>query len=103
MIAPLLNVTIAGVVWYQGEANVNDAWDYTGGPAGDSALPSYACRFPALIADWRARRDRRGVPVRLRAARVARRRRRAHVRDDALGADRGLRLRAERGDAQRVH
>ncbi len=54
MIAPLLNVTIAGVVWYQGEANVNDAWDYTGGPAGDSALPSYACRFPALIADWRA-------------------------------------------------
>ena len=42
MIAPLLNTRLKGVAWYQGEAN----W----------ATPeSYACRFPAMIADWRAR------------------------------------------------
>jgi sialate O-acetylesterase len=40
MIAPLLNYSIKGVIWYQGEAN-------TGNPL------EYQKLFPALIADWR--------------------------------------------------
>ena len=40
MITPLLPMRLSGVLWYQGEAN-----------AGDPA--SYACRFPAMITDWR--------------------------------------------------
>jgi sialate O-acetylesterase len=40
MIAPLLNYTIKGVIWYQGESN-------TGRPR------EYQRLFPALIADWR--------------------------------------------------
>jgi sialate O-acetylesterase len=40
MIAPLLPYAIAGVIWYQGEANVNRALQYRS-------------LFPALIADWR--------------------------------------------------
>ena len=40
MIFPLLPMRFTGAVWYQGEANVYDA-------------TSYACRFPAMIADWR--------------------------------------------------
>ncbi|NXX99306.1 SIAE acetylesterase, partial [Centropus bengalensis] len=41
MIHPLLNMTLRGVAWYQGEANtvLNTDW--------------YNCTFPALIADWR--------------------------------------------------
>ena len=44
MIFPLLPMRFAGAVWYQGESNA-------GGPI------SYACRFPAMIADWRAKFD----------------------------------------------
>lgn len=40
MLAPLLNLSIKGVIWYQGETN-------TGRPA------EYADLFPALIRDWR--------------------------------------------------
>ena len=41
MIHPLLPMRFVGATWYQGEAN--------------AANPSsYACRFPAMIADWRA-------------------------------------------------
>jgi sialate O-acetylesterase len=40
MIYPLLPMRFVGVVWYQGEANSDDA-------------TSYACRFPAMITDWR--------------------------------------------------
>lgn len=40
MICPLLRMRFAGATWYQGESN-----------AGDPA--SYACRFPAMITDWR--------------------------------------------------
>ena len=42
MIYPLLNMRFTGAVWYQGEANAGD-------PSG------YACRFPAMIADWRVK------------------------------------------------
>lgn len=42
MIHPLLPMRFTGALWYQGEAN-----------AGDPA--SYACRFPAMITDWRRR------------------------------------------------
>lgn len=42
MIAPLLNYTIKGAIWYQGESN-------TGNPA-----PYYRL-FPALISNWRAK------------------------------------------------
>uniref|UniRef100_A0A8C5TDD5 Sialic acid acetylesterase n=1 Tax=Malurus cyaneus samueli TaxID=2593467 RepID=A0A8C5TDD5_9PASS len=41
MIHPLLNMTLRGVVWYQGEANAFLNTD------------QYNCTFPALIADWR--------------------------------------------------
>jgi sialate O-acetylesterase len=40
MIHPLCKMRFKGVIWYQGEAN-----------AGDPI--SYACRFPAMISDWR--------------------------------------------------
>ena len=42
MIHPLLNTTIKGAIWYQGEQNVGHA-------------DLYACQEPAMIADWRAR------------------------------------------------
>ncbi|NXJ58064.1 SIAE acetylesterase, partial [Spizaetus tyrannus] len=41
MIHPLLNMTLRGVAWYQGEANAFLHTDW------------YNCTFPALIADWR--------------------------------------------------
>ncbi|KAM9269242.1 sialate O-acetylesterase [Morus bassanus] len=41
MIHPLLNMTLRGVAWYQGEAN---AFLHT---------DQYNCTFPALITDWR--------------------------------------------------
>ena len=40
MIYPLIKMRFTGAVWYQGEANA-------GNP------DSYACRFPAMITDWR--------------------------------------------------
>jgi sialate O-acetylesterase len=40
MIHPLLNTTIRGVVWYQGESNVYEYWNYS-------------CQFQALVRDWR--------------------------------------------------
>ena len=42
MIHPFIPMRVAGVVWYQGEANYNDP-------------SSYSCRFPAMIADWRVK------------------------------------------------
>jgi len=45
MIAPLAPFAIRGVIWYQGEANTNNAHD-----AG-----LYAKLFPAMIKDWRYR------------------------------------------------
>ena len=42
MISPLLNTTIKGAVWYQGESN--------GG-----APVAYGCQQPALVADWRTK------------------------------------------------
>ncbi|XP_047450802.1 sialate O-acetylesterase isoform X2 [Mugil cephalus] len=41
MIHPLLNMTIYGAIWYQGEANVDYHQD------------KYNCSFPAMIDDWR--------------------------------------------------
>jgi len=40
MIHPFIKMRFLGATWYQGEANA-------GNPT------SYACRFPAMIADWR--------------------------------------------------
>jgi len=40
MIYPFKSMRLKGFIWYQGEANA-------GNP------PSYACRFPAMIYDWR--------------------------------------------------
>jgi sialate O-acetylesterase len=45
MVVPLLNSTIYGVAWYQGEQN-------SGRPGGQSG---YNCTFPAMIDDWRAK------------------------------------------------
>jgi sialate O-acetylesterase len=44
MIVPLLKMQIKGALWYQAESNVY--------PGGENL---YACVFPAMIADWRAR------------------------------------------------
>ncbi|XP_023678267.1 sialate O-acetylesterase [Paramormyrops kingsleyae] len=41
MIHPLLNMTIKGAIWYQGEDNTNYHQD------------QYNCSFPAMIDDWR--------------------------------------------------
>ncbi|XP_041850929.1 sialate O-acetylesterase isoform X2 [Melanotaenia boesemani] len=41
MIHPLLNMTIYGAIWYQGEANADYHQD------------KYNCSFPAMIDDWR--------------------------------------------------
>jgi len=49
MIAPLLNYTIKGVIWYQGESN-------TGRPR------EYQKLFPALIADWRQKWNQGDFP-----------------------------------------
>ena len=43
-IYPFLPMRMTGATWYQGEANAGDP-------------PSYACRFPAMIADWRKKFD----------------------------------------------
>jgi sialate O-acetylesterase len=43
-IYPFINMRFTGATWYQGEANAGD-------PDG------YACRFPAMIADWRKKFD----------------------------------------------
>jgi len=49
MIAPLLNYTIKGVIWYQGESN--------------TARPrEYQKLFPALIADWRQKWNQGNFP-----------------------------------------
>lgn len=49
MIDPLREATFAGVIWYQGEANVG-RWK------------QYRTLFPALIADWRAVFQRSDLP-----------------------------------------
>lgn len=49
MIAPLLNYTIKGVIWYQGESNA-------GRPSG------YANEFAAMITDWREKWDEGNFP-----------------------------------------
>lgn len=46
MIRPLLNTTIKGAVWWQGEADSRH-------PGG--AYDGYNCTFPEMIADWRAK------------------------------------------------
>jgi hypothetical protein len=51
MVKPLLNMTIYGAIWYQGESNQGDEWTYKGKDG--RMLPTYACRFPAMIQDWR--------------------------------------------------
>lgn len=43
-IYPFLPMRFKGATWYQGEANAGDP-------------DSYACRFPAMIADWRKKFD----------------------------------------------
>lgn len=49
MIAPLSPLSIRGFAWYQGEANVSEAWRYT-------------FLLPALIADWRRAWSRGDLP-----------------------------------------
>lgn len=47
MIAPFVNTTVKGFLWYQGENNC-------GGTMGNSAAGvGYGCQLPAMIAEWR--------------------------------------------------
>ncbi|CAH1801235.1 unnamed protein product [Owenia fusiformis] len=47
MVHPFLPMAMTGALWYQGESNRNNA-------------EQYACLFPAMINDWRARFNARG-------------------------------------------
>jgi len=49
MIAPLIPYRLAGVIWYQGEANRGRAWEYRDA-------------FPLLIKDWRKQWGREDLP-----------------------------------------
>jgi sialate O-acetylesterase len=49
MVAPVINYTIKGFLWYQGEANTNRAEEY-------------AKLQPALIADWRNKWNQKDAP-----------------------------------------
>lgn len=49
MVAPLINYTIKGILWYQGEANTNRAAEY-------------AKLQPAMIADWRNKWKEGNIP-----------------------------------------
>ena len=49
MIAPLIPLRLAGVIWYQGEANRGRAWEYREA-------------FPLLINDWRKQWGRADLP-----------------------------------------
>ena len=49
MIAPLLNYTVSGVIWYQGESNV-------------SRRNEYKDLLTAMIADWRQHWNRPDMP-----------------------------------------
>lgn len=49
MIAPLKNYAVKGVIWYQGESNVD-------------RLDDYRSLFPALISDWREKWDMPDMP-----------------------------------------
>ncbi len=75
-IVPLLGMQLSGWIWYQGESNVacSESWPYRmgtncaigcplpGPPSGAACNASaslcadyYACQFPAMIKDWRAK------------------------------------------------
>ncbi|XP_071113687.1 sialate O-acetylesterase-like isoform X1 [Haliotis cracherodii] len=43
MVRPLVNMTIYGTIWYQGESNRH----------ADTGVSTYDCTFPAMIDDWR--------------------------------------------------
>lgn len=48
MIAPFVNMSLSGFLWYQGENNVY-------GTMGNSAAHTgYACELPAMVASWRS-------------------------------------------------
>lgn len=49
MIAPLLPLTLTGILWYQGESNTDAAWQYR-------------TLLPALIRDWRGRLEQGDLP-----------------------------------------
>ncbi|MDR0532348.1 MAG: sialate O-acetylesterase [Verrucomicrobiales bacterium] len=49
MVAPLANLSLKGVIWYQGEANVGRAWQYR-------------MTFPLLIQDWRRQLHDENLP-----------------------------------------
>jgi sialate O-acetylesterase len=49
MVAPLINYTVKGILWYQGESNADRAGDY-------------AKLFPAMISDWRHQWKQGDIP-----------------------------------------
>jgi sialate O-acetylesterase len=49
MVAPLVNYSIKGILWYQGESNIGNA-------------PQYEKLLPALISDWRAKWKQNALP-----------------------------------------
>lgn len=61
MIAPWLNMSARGAIWYQGESNVacSDVWEYMQGTNcamnASACADYYSCQFPAMIEDWRSK------------------------------------------------
>ena len=49
MIHPLIPYRLSGVIWYQGESNAKEAWEY-------------GKLFPAMITDWRERFEDKELP-----------------------------------------
>jgi sialate O-acetylesterase len=58
MIAPLAQVALSGVAWFQGESNAC-GYHAPGAPCGGAY---YACALRAMIADWRAKLARPTLP-----------------------------------------
>lgn len=64
MISPFKGLSFAGVVWYQGEANVgpdrSEPEDWGTGPTGPA---NYHCQLPSMLRDWRQQLQQADLPV----------------------------------------
>ena len=59
MVAPLVNMSVSTLLWYQGENNVGEGTL----PGNITNRSGYACALADIIADWRALRSQPELPV----------------------------------------